>query len=45
MHTAQEHTKNIIEEFPNINTEIVKDVRTSDSKEYTDSSSVQSVRK
>ena len=45
MHTAKEHTKNIMEEFPKINTEIVKDVRTFESKEHTDSSSVQSVRK
>ena len=45
MHTAKEHTKNIIEEFPNINIEIVKDAIISESKEHPDSSSVQSVRK
>jgi hypothetical protein len=32
-HTAKEHTKNIIEEFPKTNTEIIKDVRTIESKE------------
>ena len=44
MHTAEEHTKNIIEKCPKINTEIVKDVILFESKEHIDSSSVQSVR-
>ena len=44
MHTAKEHTKNIIEECPKINTEIVKDVIIFERKENRDSSSVQSVR-
>ena len=43
MHTAKEHTKMIIEEFPNIDTEIVKDGRLFERKEHTDSSSVKSV--
>ena len=37
MHTAKEHTKNVMDEFRKINTEIVKDVRTFESKELTDS--------
>ena len=37
MHTAKEHTKNIMDEFQKINTEIVKNVRTFESKELTDS--------
>ena len=45
MHTAREHTKNIMEEYPKINTEIVKDARTFESEEHTYSSSVQSVKK
>ena len=45
MHTAKEHTKNIIEEFPKFNTEIVKDAIIFESREHSDSSSVQSVRK
>ena len=45
LHTAYEHTNNIIEEFPKINTEIVKNVIIFGSKEHIDSSSVQSVRK
>ena len=45
MHTAEDHTKNNIEEFPKIITKIVKDVIILESKEHTDSSSVQSVRK
>ena len=44
IHTAKEHTKNIIEKFPNNNTKIVKDVIIFKSKEHRDSSSVQSVR-
>ena len=38
MHTAKEHTKNKIEEFPNIkDTEIVKDAIISERKEHQDS--------
>ena len=37
MHTAKEHTKNIMDEFPKINTEILKDVRRFESKGLTDS--------
>ena len=35
MHSAKDHTKNIMEEFPKMNKEIVEDVRTFESKEHT----------
>ena len=38
MHTAKDHTKKIIEEFPKINSDIVKDAIISDNKEHLDKS-------
>ena len=38
-HTAKEHSKNIIENSPKINSAIVKDVNISESVEQTDKSS------
>ena len=37
IHTAREHNNKVIKEFPNINTEVVKDVIIFESKEHTDS--------
>ena len=38
MHTAKDHTKKIIEEFPKINSDIVKDAIKSDNTEHLDKS-------
>ena len=38
MHTARDHTKKITEEFPKINSDIVKDEIKSDNKEHLDKS-------
>ena len=38
MHTARDHTKKITEEFPKINSDIVRDAITSDNKEHLEKS-------